>query len=504
MTREFVRSVFLPATLFVVLATGSVPTRLGAQLVQVKTVPVAAGDQFLLFPSQHLGMGSVSLAMHDTLGDPFSNPATLGRLRESIFFGSPTFYHISGRNGSGRSLPLGTFFTSGEWFGGGTLSLQELEGADTDQIFPFVRAWPQWDPPQLLSEESARNLYASALLGRQFPEKGLSIAASIFWADMNAVDGVDLLYALSQEIEQSGNLMDLRLGVLKEWEGNRSLELVLLHNRFRMKHDVSYLDLVWEPIPPDTFPVPQWETRIEKNLDHTDTWGLHGAYQRPLGDRGWRMGWSFTGNKKTHPKIPNYEIMNIPRDPGDTWAFDLGVGLAQTNGPVRWGVDLVLEPIWSETWAEAAFDTLSVNGVTIPAGAKTVENDFQFTNAHLNAGIAGDYQMATFQAGLQLRSYGYDLDQYNHIEAMKRDQKESWMEWTPSFGVGLHLPGATVRYAVRFTTGTGRPGTEWTGARGAMLDQAASNDFLVAPSGPLTLQDARVTTHQLSVVVPIR
>ncbi len=32
----------------------------------------------------------------------------------------------------------------------------------------------------------------------------------------------------------------------------------------------------------------------------------------------------------------------------------------------------------------------------------------------------------------------------------------------------------------------------------------AAADFIVTPSGPLTLQDARVTTHQLSVSVPIR
>ena len=33
---------------------------------------------------------------------------------------------------------------------------------------------------------------------------------------------------------------------------------------------------------------------------------------------------------------------------------------------------------------------------------------------------------------------------------------------------------------------------------------ALSSDFILAPSGPLTLQDARVTTHQLSVVIPMR
>ena len=80
------------------------------------------------------------------------------------------------------------------------------------------------------------------------------------------------------------------------------------------------------------------------------------------------------------------------------------------------------------------------------------------------------------------------------------------MEWTPSFGVSLRLQGIDVRWMTRVTTGTGRPGTRWTNAR---MDEASggapfSSDFILAPSGPLTLQDARVTTHQLSVVIPMR
>jgi hypothetical protein len=30
------------------------------------------------------------------------------------------------------------------------------------------------------------------------------------------------------------------------------------------------------------------------------------------------------------------------------------------------------------------------------------------------------------------------------------------------------------------------------------------SDFIIAPSGPLTLQDAHILTHQLSVSLPIR
>ncbi len=486
----------------------ALPIAATAQVIPIKTVPVASGDQFLLFPSRHLAMGSVGLALADTLGDPFGNPATGGRLGESLFFGSPTFYSISQSNGSARTLPLGALFTSGPWFGGGSLALQEVEGAQRNQIWRWIAPGPTWDwsgpPPwESLSERSARNLYAFGLLGRRFAERGLSVAVSGFWGDLRGVDGVDLLYALSQEIRQSGHLSDLRLGVLKEWEGGRSLELVLLRERLRMRHDVTYLDLVWRPLPPDTtIPTPQWQRREEKNLDHTDTWGAHLAYRRPLQAPGWTVGWSATANRKDHPKIPNYEIQNIPRDPGETWAFSFGGGVALVDGPLAFGADIFLEPIWSETWADAAKDTTAANGTVIPAGAKTVENDFRFLNALIRTGASYQYRWATLMLGVQIRSVAYELEQLDHIAVSTREQDEGWMEWSPSLGVSLELGRATLHYTGRLTTGTGRPGTQWTPGRAEAFDLAS--DFLVAPQGPLTLQEARVTTHQLAVVIPIR
>ncbi|MBT8396956.1 MAG: hypothetical protein HKO65_20220 [Gemmatimonadetes bacterium] len=503
------------ATFF--LLSGVLPAR--AQLIPIKSVPVASGDQFLLFPSENLAMGGVGLGLADHLGDPFSNPATGSRVSETLFFGSPTFYGISDRNGSGKSLPLGALFTSGSWFGGGAVSLQELKGADRERTWPFFatrepwdsRMWPLPEPSQDLSELSARNLYAYGMLGYRFPEKGLSVGISGTYADLGAVDGVDLLYALSQEIDQSGHMSDVRLGLLKEWESGQSMEVVLTRNKVRMQHDVTYLNLVWEPLPPDTFPVPQWRTRVDENLDHTDTWGAHVAFRRPIGTNGWQVGWSFTANRKDHPKIPNYEIQNIPRDPGETQAYALGAGIAKAEGPARFAVDMFLEPIRSDTWANAAADTTDVFGNIIKAGEKTIENEFVFTNALIKAGVAWDYKIATFKGGLNVRSISYELEQVNNIEpfnlmSWKRKQDESWMEWTPSFGVSLALQGVTLHYAARITTGTGRPGTRWSNARMAEsgLDSGLGSDFILAPQGPLTLQDARVTTHQLSVVIPMR
>lgn len=473
-------------------------TPLAAQLVSLKTVPVAAGDQFLLFPSANLGMGGVSIALDDALMDPFVNPAKGGRVAGSFLFASPVFYSISDDNGSGKALPIGGLFGSERWFGGVMASLQQLESAEREQWMSRI-----WAPgsPQPLSEASANNLYAFGMLGTKIPEKGLSFGASFFLGGLEAVDGVDLLYAMSQRIEQSGSVADFRLGMLKEWEGDRSLEVLLLYDRIRMTHEVTYLDWNWSP---EMDSWPQWFNRVETNLDRTNTWGLHLGYVQPLTDTGWRIGGILTGNVKSHPKIPNYEIQNIPRDPGNSWAYNFGVGISRSHGPATYGIDVIYEPIWSDTWAETDTAMVNIIGRPIPAGGKTVENDFRFSNALVRLGIAGEYRMGGFQIGLQVRSISYELEQYDHVQVFAREQKGSWMEWTPTWGISFDGGEFQLRYMGRTTTGTGRPGVEWNAMVRGAFDELAAADFIVAPSGPLTLQDARVTTHQISVSVPIR
>ena len=47
-----------------------------AQVISIRTVPVSQAHQFDLFPSYTLAMGGVSIALRDSLLDPFTNPAT--------------------------------------------------------------------------------------------------------------------------------------------------------------------------------------------------------------------------------------------------------------------------------------------------------------------------------------------------------------------------------------------------------------------------------------------
>jgi hypothetical protein len=62
-------------------------------------------------------------------------------------------------------------------------------------------------------------------------EHGLSVGIGAFHADLAAVDGVDLLYAGSDRIDQSGSVTDLRFGAVKEWEPGHVLEMMLVRNR---------------------------------------------------------------------------------------------------------------------------------------------------------------------------------------------------------------------------------------------------------------------------------
>ena len=98
-----------------------------AQVIPIQTVPLVPADQFDIFPSLGLAMGGVSIALADTLHDPFVNPATGARLRTAHLLGSPTFYGVSDDAGAGRTLPLALFTAARTWFGGLALAVQQLD-----------------------------------------------------------------------------------------------------------------------------------------------------------------------------------------------------------------------------------------------------------------------------------------------------------------------------------------------------------------------------------------
>jgi hypothetical protein len=479
---------------------GTLPAPAAAQLIGLRTIPVASGDQFLIYPSENLAIGGVRIALSDPLLDPFVNPARGADVTMPQVFAMPTFYSIGQNAGSAGTLSAGALFSGGRFFGGALLALQQIKNGE-----PFWGAFRLADfavlPPDALANRASTNKYATGMVGMNVGS-GVALGLSGTVSDLNAVDGVEHLYAMAAQIEQAGSLTDLRFGARKDLGNGGLLEGVAVFNRFDVTHDVYYVE--WVLVDSTTW---EWEQRdrLESNRDLTSTYGLQLGFQRPVGTSGWRVGGMVTGNYKDHAKIPNYEIVNIPRDPGHSTALDFGVGIAKRADGLTVGMDLIYEPAWSSTWAEADTIVVTVDGDTIPANGKTVENEFEFSNAFVHLGASYQVGPAVFSGGLRLRANDYHLDQWNNVTGETRRQDEQWMEWTPSWGARVRLKGVEFSYFGRVTTGTGRPGVAWTGAVAERAaDAGFANDIVVPPGGPLTLQEADVWTHQFTVSVPIR
>lgn len=489
------------------------PTVIHAQLIQIKTLPLAQGDQFNFFPSANEAMGSVSIALSDSLLDPFVNPAKGSRLRALRVFSSPSFYSISRDAGGGSTLPLGGLVSRGNLFGGAVIALQQLDAARPPQtVFPpgvdFVGLPNQPSFPAAQQLRAKTNRYAFATAGGRATH-GVSIAASVLYADLHRIDGVDQLYAGSESVSQHGGDLDARLGVLRDWESGASVEALLLHDRLAMTHDVAFAEAFYDPNSRSIASRP----RLERNLDHTNTWGLHLAWQRPVGDSGWRVGAFATGNLLTHPKLPDYQIVDVvrpvPWDPGHSAAYNVGFGIAQQQGPSTFALDLVYEPILTHTWGEAPSDIATAGGLRIPAGGKTTENHFVFSNAIARLGVSQDivldeaHSRLRLQGGVFAHAIRYWLVQDDHVLGTSRHDDEHWVEWAPTWGASMRFGGVELRYLGRVTRGTGRPGIGQTQFIETAVDAVAGPDIVAAPSGPLTLTPVSVTTHQLSISVPL-
>jgi hypothetical protein len=488
MCKEFRMSFLLLSIIFAFLL---LPQLTIAQLISVKSVPVAEGDQFTIFPSQNTSMGGVSIALDDPLQDPFLNPAKIKETGGSWFYSAPGYYGISDENGSGKTLPVGGILKQKNWFAGVALAIQTLSTPQGSNIVAV-------SDNRSLDELSAGNQYFYVMYGRSLREKKLSFGISMFAANLSSLEGVELLYPQSWSVQQDGKIIDTRLGISGTLASGAEFEALILFNQFKMTHLVNYNFGWFIDSPAQIIPAYQ-----EENRDQTNTWGFHLGYSRPIKNSRWRIGGILTTNYMTHPKIPNYELMSIPRDPGKSWAYNIGIGFGYKKETLTFGTDFIYEPIWSNTWAEVLSPTEDIYGKLLQVGDKTVDNKFVFSNSIFRIGIRQQEKSFGFQIGMQVRTIHYRLRQTNYIFISQRKQIESWTEWTPSLGFIIKLENFQIHYDGRFTTGTGQPGV-----RSNMFlsrDFAASNtNYIVAPSGPLTLNETVVFSHRVSIIIPIR
>jgi hypothetical protein len=473
------------------LALGALGAK--AQLVTPKTVPVLQDEQFNIVPSSRPGLGGASIATDDTLADPFSNPAKVTRLRGFSLASAPYMHTISNNRGGGSTLPIALFGGGAAWSGGLLLAVQQLD-----------HVGPVWNRPT--SERTVTNQYLNAVLGRRFGG-GVSVGASAYHAGLGAIDGVDLLYAGSDRIDQNGSVGDYRLGAVKEWAPGHTVELLAVHNRTDMTHDVHFTTWVWDPV----LRVGKMLERQEQNLDQTHLWGVHSQYMLPVGVEGWRVGLLATANRLSHPKIPNYVIQNIPRDPGTTYAFNVGIGTARVAGPVTFVADLIIEPMSANTYADMTRDTTDVNGVAIPAGERTIENRFSFHNSKGRIGAGRTFALTadssatiSLDLGVAFHSIGYGLRQTNNIRRTERIQNERWVERMQTLGFRFRSRDLELSYAFRRNCGNQHCGDDDIQVVFATPDLARAGGIIAAPGAPLFMRSGTETTHRFVVALPIR
>lgn len=479
------------------------------QWIAIRTVPVVTGNQGDFQPSLARGMGNLSITLDDPLGSPFINPAKGSLVSGITLFASPTRAGWSNDGGMAmtstqgsslytgttlNSIPFGLLINSGSVFGGAVVAYQGYRGERARE--PSPRISPLTNTAEAFSARGTdlgTNTFLAGLLGFTTSDQKLAVGASASWAELSAIDGVNLLYPGATDIRQSGKMWEVKLGALAELPDGDRLEFVAGRGVNNATHEVSY----------QTFRGPAFGITKELNKDETREWLLHSAYLRPLGER-WKIGGSLTVNWKDHPKIPNYALANIPRDPGNSIAYSIGFGARWSNEKSFWGFEYVYEPITTNTWAEAGEQVLPIANRVLPPDFKTIENFFDFSNHIIRIGhsAASKWAWLEYRLGAQLHLYNYDLQQIDNLAHTARKFTTDWLETTLTGGLTARVGHMHLMYTLQLVLGNGLVGVSVprsaASPEGGLIRTTA--DFLPAPSGDLVVQGITLVTHQLVFV----
>jgi hypothetical protein len=466
------------------------PNVAAAQVVTPRTVPVQQSGQFGIFPSQRGGMAGASFVLDDSLFDPFVNPAKATRLSGARLFTDFVGHSVTRGGGGGHTFPFGFLVSGRRWSAGGLAAYQDLE--------------TQLLPNRASKDRHATNRYSSVMLARRLGD-GLSVGANAYVADLNALDGLGALYAGNDSIALEGAMSDVRVGMTKAWAGGSTFELVLLHNRSDITHDVRFPVSAWDPATRTLVLVNQYE----HNEDRGRIWGAHTEFVTPLGTDSTRVGWLVTANRLTHPKIPNYRFSNLPRDPGTTYAFNAGAGVGRDIGGSGFGLDVVYEPMLSHTWAEAGPGATNDDGTPIPAGTKTVENRFRFSNIKLAAGMSHEFRSAVdtvtaigFELGIAVYRSTYRLRQQDNLAGTVRHQRVGWTEWGPTLGVHWRARRVRLAYSLGLTCSPGSC-TIGQGDDVTVSAPPPAPGVIASPTANLGFAYGRTIVQKLSLAFPI-
>ncbi len=480
------RSSWAVALLFGALVAPNAAT---SQRVTPRTVPVQQSGQFDVFPSERASMAGVSLAIDDTLLDPFVNPAKASRLHGGVLFTEFGTHRVTRGGGGGRTIPVGAIGSRGPWSAGALLAFQTL---DADAV---VTARSVADRPE--------NRYASVSLARRLP-RGFSLGAGTFDVRLEALDGMHALYTGSDSIALLGKINDLRVGILKEWRSGRTAEIVVLHNRTDVSHDVTFRTGAWDP----NTGLPSSTTQFEHHDDRTRVIGAHTEFVTRASDSA-RFGWLATVNRLNHPKVPSYRFSNLPRDPGTTYAYNFGFGASKLAERSAYAIDLIYEPVFSHTWAEAGPNATDEDGMALAPDARTVENRFRFSNVKFRVGVSTQMGVGPdtskaldIEFGLSIARNAYHLRRQNNLTGAVGHQDVDWFEWGPAFGLLMRTRHFQIGYRGRLSCSPGACSPSF--GHGEDLVQPDGPGVIAAPGPILALDYGHVFVQKLSIVVPLR
>jgi hypothetical protein len=481
-TQQNIKGGYMRKRSFVFAATLLFFARLFGQGIQVKTIPLLSTDQFAMTPSFRDDMGGVTLALRDPCQDLWENPARFSGSKSHLFlaprlnhwsYGQETAYHY--RSGSPLAttsemlsssrlfaLPAAFVYRNGNSYGSGLLAAQTVSAQNSNQ-----------------ENFNAGNFPFAAAAGHYFPALRTAIGLGASYIHLEGMDGVYLLYPNASRLSQRGRARQLRIGLAGDLKSGDGWSLAASRYDYRMRQSALGVE----------------------NMDENEGWSVHADYTKrlsPVLDAALSLAW----DQKHHPKIPEYPLASIPRDPGNTRGLSIGAGLKWQQNQTLAAIDLVYEPIDVKTWADAAGDVTAWDGRIFHKGDITMRNDYQFHNLIVRSGgQISPLSWLDLRSGLQVRFYSYDYyqnDFINRIEHRTKPQRE-WTEFEYTSGATVKLKNLDLTYSLRIQMGTGLLERQWFWFWNAMEKSFAQADFIVPPTATLNVTPVTYYTQRITL-----
>ena len=475
------------------------PLSLRAQWIPIKTTPLTVSDFSEMLPSSTRAMGNASIALPDTLGDPFVNPATATRLQGLTIFASPTRsswtndpgqavitrWGVTEYPGQGiNTLPVGAYLHSSEIMAGAFFAYQKSSAEHTrpylDNFYGLTHGLPGD-----VHYDGGENFFLFGLFGYEPHESGLSLATSVMWARYRSIDGVNLLFPGMNSLDQRGSMWELKVGAYEQLNESDIVELVGARRRFL----ASYYAAFSRGYPSVVVSVP--------STDAEDEWLVRARYSRAFGPH-WTLGALFAVNWKDYPTLPVYAPGAVPPGSGNAAAYNLGMGAAWSDESRAVVFEYAFEPILSRMRMTAVVQDNP--GGFLPV-LRTTENRFRFSDHLLRVGLLTRTSIGwlDWSVGSQLHYYSYALTESDRLTASSEDSRKDWLEPLVTGGLTVRFSRLALVYTFGVSLGAGVVGPVTPPQSFGIFDSTGGSDVIVPRPTHTDVDPITRALHQLIV-----